>query len=678
MKTQQAFATPTEGDYEYSETRDLVRLVNDAANMLREKGESAFSEFRTQGTRWRQGDTYIFVLDAEGNMLMHPDPDLEGKNEIELKDINGKPINRGLINAATAIPEKPYGWYHYEWPTPEGLLPRWKSTYVRRVEGPSGKTYIVASGMYNDRMEKAFVVDMVTNAVREVETRGKAAFDLFHDPTGPYQAKNTYIFAIDMDGTELVNPAIPNVEGTDQIELKDSQGKFINREIIAIGRSSGDGWLDYVWPKPGESVPTQKTSYVHTANLDGKPIILGCGVYLAGAPKVATTAKKMTASELIQLVHDAAALLEEKGENAFPEFRQKGSKWLHDDIYFYVWSMDGIRVFHAEKPEGEGHDVTGMTDVLGKPFGKMFLETAASPAGEGWIHAMWPEPYNIFPTWKSCYVKQVTFPSGIQYLVGSGVYNMQMEKSLVEDVVNRAVTLVEERGSDAFPVLRDKKGPFVFMDTYVFVQRPDGTELVNPAQPSLEGKNLIDLKDLMGKPFIKEEIDLALHKDGGWLDCYWYKPGDNKPALKQTYVRKARFHGEVFVVGSGIYPQTETSTPNEVKLNSWGAIQGEKLRGNLTRQMVSGEKGTMVRFVAGSGAFAARHQHDNEEYCVISSGAIKVVLDDRELVGKAGDVLIIPPNVPHSFEALEDTTLVEFFAPVRSDWLRGEDQYLRG
>ena len=678
MKAQHAFAAPQEGDYEYSETRELVRLVNDAAMMLRDKGESVFSEFRSPGSRWRQDEIYIFVLDAEGNMLLHPDPDLEGKNQIGLKDINGKPIIRGLINAAIANPDKPDGWYHYEWPTPDGLLPRWKSSYVRRVNAPSGKTYIVGSGMYNDRMERAFVVDMVTNAAAEVERFGKTAFDLFHDPTGPYQVKDAYIFAIDVDGVELVNPAFPNVEGTDQINGKDSQGKYINREIIKIAESDGSGWVDYLWPKPGESVPTQKSSYVCATSLNGKPIIVGCGVYLADAPKVVPTTKKMTANELMDLVRDAATLLEQKGENAFPEFRQKGSKWFHDDVYFWVWSMDGIRAFHAEKPEGEGQDVTGMMDVLGKPFGKMFLETAASPAGEGWIHSMWPEPYNIFPTWKSCFVKRVTFPSGKQYLVGSGVYNMQMDKTLIEDVVNRAVALVEERGSDAFPILRDKKGPFVFMDTYVFVQRPDGTELVNPAQPSLEGKNLIGLKDLKGNPAVRDEIALALKDGAGWLDCRWYRPGDNTPALKKTYVRRAQFRDEVYIVGSGLYPKAEDVMPNAVRKISWNTIEKEKLSDTLTRQMVSGEKGTLARMRATSGALAPRHHHENEEYCMISSGTLKVVFDDREIIGKAGDILIIPANVPHSFEALEDLMLVEFFTPVREDWLRGDDQYLRG
>jgi signal transduction histidine kinase len=40
------------------------------------------------------------------------------------------------------------------------------------------------------------------------------------------------------------------------------------------------------------------------------------------------------------------------------------------------------------------------------------------------------------------------------------------------------------------------------MDTYVFVESTDGVELVNAAQPSLEGRNLMDLRDLKGKALV--------------------------------------------------------------------------------------------------------------------------------------------------------------------------------
>lgn len=555
---------PSTGEYQYPETRELVSLVKDAIALVRARGEEVFPDFRQPGSRWRQGETYIFVLDTEGNMLVHADPELEGKNVLDLKDINGKPIIRGLIGAATAIPGKPEGWYHYEWPAPGGLLSRWKSSYVQLVKAPNGKDFIVGSGMYNNRMEREFVVDLVKNAVSELEKNKEAAFRLFHDPTGPFRVKDAYIFVIDMEGNELVHPAFPNLEGTSQIDLKDVQGKFINRDIIQLAQTRGSGWIDYLWPKPGESASTQKSTFISTARLNGKQVIAGCGVYLADAPKVVPITKKMTAPELTALVREAADLLEREGEKAFPQFRQQGSKWLHDDIYFWIWSMDGIRILHpgvhTVNPESEGKDVTGAKDLAGKPYGKMFLEAASSAEGEGWIHCVWPKPFDIFPTWKSCFVKRVTFPSGKQYLTGSGIYDMQVDKSIIEDVVDRAAALVAERGPEAFPLLRDKTGPFVFMDTYVFVESPEGVELVNPAQPSLEGKNLAGLKDLEGKEVVKNEIAVAMENGSAWLEGMWYKPGDNTPARKQTFVRKVQHGNETYIVGSGLYVTDEAKS----------------------------------------------------------------------------------------------------------------------
>jgi signal transduction histidine kinase len=548
-----AAASPDEQTYQYKETRALVTLVNGAADRVRAMGESAFDEFRVAGSRWRHGDTYIFVLDRDGNMLVHPDPALEGKNEIDLTDINGKPIVQGIIHAATMVPDKPAGWYHYEWLVPGGILPRWKSTYSRLVTAPSGKSYIVAAGMYNDRMERSFVVDEVKGAVAEIEKNGEAAFPRFHDPKGPFIAKNAYIFVIDPNGVDLVNPGFPNLEGRNILDVKDTHGKQQIREMLAVVENKGSGWVDYMWPKPGESVSTQKSAYVSKARMGDSWVMVGCGVYLADAPKAVETARKMTAPELMALVREGAAVLEKQGENAYPAFREKGSKWFRDDTYLFVWTMDGTRVFHAADPSGEGKNVSAMNDVLGRPIGKMFLAAASSPSGEGWVHYMYPEPGDLFPTWKSAFVKRVTFPSGKQYIIGSGIYNMRMDKEFIVDVVNRASALIAEQGDEAFDQLRDKKGTFRFMDTYVFVTSPDGDELVNPGQPSLEGKNLMDMKDVRGKALVREYIAIATKAGSGWVEYYWYKPGDNTPVRKLTYVRKVQFGEKTYIVGSGVY-----------------------------------------------------------------------------------------------------------------------------
>jgi len=532
----------------------LAQLVKEASVQVQQKGEAAFKQFRMPGSKWRSGETYIFVLDKEGNMLVHPDPDMEGDNQLYLTDIKGKPIIQGLINTVYSFPNRKEGWYHYQWPVPGGMLPRWKSSFVKQVQAPSGNTYIVGSGIYNDRMEKSFVVDIVENAVAEIEKNGKDAFPILHDPKGPFIAKDAYVFVTDTTGVELVNPIFPNLEGRSLIDLKDAQGKYLVREMLLELKSGKSGWVNYMWPKPGESVPTQKVTYVAKAKLGDSWVLVGCGVHLADAPKsVVADLKKMTAAELKANVREAAAIFTAKGEKAFPEFRTKGSKWLHDDTYYFVWTMDGIRLFHGADPAHEGVDVSNLKDALGRPMGKMLLEIGSGATGEGWIHYMYPEPGDIFPTWKSTYVKRVTFPSGIQYMIGCGIYNMQMDQSFIEDVVDRASRLIEEKGTYAFPVLRDPLGAFVFMDTYVFVQTTDGTELVNAAQPTFEGKHLIDLKDLKGRKVVRDQIKLAMDKGSGWLDFYWYTPGDNRPALKRTYVRKVQHKGETYIVGSGLY-----------------------------------------------------------------------------------------------------------------------------
>jgi signal transduction histidine kinase len=540
-------------DYEYRETRDLVRLVKDAAELLRIKGEAAFKDFRVSGSRWRQEETYIFVLDALGNMRVHPDPLIECSNQLDLEDINGRPIVRGLLEAAATFESKPEGWYHYQWPVPGGLFPRWKSSYVRLVTTPSGARYVVGSGMYNDRMERAFVVDAVIDAVGLIEKEGEAAFRLFRDPTGPFIAKDAYIFVIDSKGVDLVNPAFPNLEGRDILDVKDTDGKPLIREMLDIVQTKGSGWVDYMWPKPGESVSTQKSAYVCRAGIGDHWVLVGCGVYLADAPKAILTTKKMTAAELMTLVRDAAAVFEREGDKAFREFRNRGSRWFRDDIYFFVWTLEGTRIFHAVDPASEGDNGRDLKDVLSRPIGRMFLEAAASPPGEGWAHYMYPEPGDIFPTWKSTFVKRVTFPSGKQCLIGCGIYNMEMDRAFIEDVVNHAAALVADSGRDAFDQLRDKTGPFVFMDTYVFVVSPDGTELVNPGLHGLEGRNLMDLHDVKGKRVVREEIEAALKDGGTWLTSYWYKPGDNMPARKRTYIRKVQHGSETYIVGSGVY-----------------------------------------------------------------------------------------------------------------------------
>ena len=117
---------------------------------------------------------------------------------------------------------------------------------------------------------------------------------------------------------------------------------------------------------------------------------------------------------------------------------------------------------------------------------------------------------------------------------------------------------------------------------------------------------------------------------------------------------------------------------SKIQKISWKTIEEEKLSDHVSRQTVFGEKGTLARLLVKRGEWAARHSHANEEYVLVISGAQKYIFDDREVVVNAGEALVVPPNTTHTVVALEDSVCVYFFAPVREDWLQGEDQYLRG
>jgi quercetin dioxygenase-like cupin family protein len=71
------------------------------------------------------------------------------------------------------------------------------------------------------------------------------------------------------------------------------------------------------------------------------------------------------------------------------------------------------------------------------------------------------------------------------------------------------------------------------------------------------------------------------------------------------------------------------------------------------------------------------HSHENEQITYILEGALKFALQGQDIVVHAGEILIIPANVPHSAEALEDTVDLDLFCPPRADWIDGTDAYLR-
>lgn len=113
-------------------------------------------------------------------------------------------------------------------------------------------------------------------------------------------------------------------------------------------------------------------------------------------------------------------------------------------------------------------------------------------------------------------------------------------------------------------------------------------------------------------------------------------------------------------------------------LYQWVNIPVEQMNPLVSRQVIHTDRMTLCRIALKKGSFVGMHSHPNEQVSFIESGALRFVLGGEEVLVKAGETLVIPGDAPHSAMAVEDTVALDVFTPVREDWLRGDDAYLRG
>jgi quercetin dioxygenase-like cupin family protein len=112
----------------------------------------------------------------------------------------------------------------------------------------------------------------------------------------------------------------------------------------------------------------------------------------------------------------------------------------------------------------------------------------------------------------------------------------------------------------------------------------------------------------------------------------------------------------------------------------WDDLPREPLNESLERRLITGQNVMLAHVYFKKGGVVPMHSHHNEQITYVLEGALRFLLgedQDEEVVVRAGEVLTIPPNLPHSAEALEDTLDVDIFNPPRQDWLDGTDGYLR-
>ena len=119
---------------------------------------------------------------------------------------------------------------------------------------------------------------LVNKAAAVVDAKGKAALGEFREHGSEWWPGDVYVFAYAPDGTVLLNPAFPAREGRAYHGEKDKRGKAFHDEIMKMAQTKGSGWVDYWLPKPGQTEPSHKWSYVKAVRAEGVTLV-GAGFF---------------------------------------------------------------------------------------------------------------------------------------------------------------------------------------------------------------------------------------------------------------------------------------------------------------------------------------------------------------------------------------------------------------
>lgn len=236
------------------QTQEAVTLVKRAMDHLRVVGkERALADFNDPKGAFVNRDLYVFAYDFFGvNHALASNPAMVGKNLIDMKDTDGKEFIKDMIR----LVRNGGGWYDYKWMGQE------KSSYVVKYDD----NLWLGCGTY-----KHEAVEMVDRALAYIKVNGKnKALAEFNNPKGRFVERSLYIFAYDLKGTNKALLTKPSLVGKNLLEMQDSDGKYIIKDMIAIAKNQGSGWYDYKWDDQ------EKSSYI--VRVDNN-LLIGCGEY---------------------------------------------------------------------------------------------------------------------------------------------------------------------------------------------------------------------------------------------------------------------------------------------------------------------------------------------------------------------------------------------------------------
>ena len=131
----------------------------------------------------------------------------------------------------------------------------------------------------SDPLTTGLIEKKVNEAVKLLGQKGEAAFLAFQGSNTNFIFAGTYIWIHDQNGIMRMHPIKYKLNGKNLINLTDSTGKLFFAVMNEVCEQKGSGWVDYMWPKPGEKKPSPKISFVKQVKHGDDIFVVGSGTY---------------------------------------------------------------------------------------------------------------------------------------------------------------------------------------------------------------------------------------------------------------------------------------------------------------------------------------------------------------------------------------------------------------
>ncbi|HBL98101.1 TPA: hypothetical protein DDZ86_00460 [Candidatus Dependentiae bacterium] len=323
-----------------------------------------------------RGDLYLWAYDTDGNAYAHGrNIAFVGQNRLDWKDSRGGYRNRAIIRL---VRESGRGWVEYE----EDGIP--KRAYVEGFVDPrTGKQFILGCGYYPSVNDDT-IRDYVKRGVNYLKANGSdIAFRDFSSYAGKFIQGPLRMFVYNLEGTILADAENPIFLGQNLANIRDSEGKFVVKEILRVAKEHGSGWITF------QDKRASKTIYVEYVEVPDGKFIVGAGYW----PVVKEFAARTLAEKAVSYF-DSHSIVD-----SLNIFSGEGDEFLRGDLFVSVYSDDGICLAHGTDRDRIWFDEKTVLDDKGYPVIDKMMSVAKQ--GGGWVDVN----FKGFPF--KAYVKQV-------------------------------------------------------------------------------------------------------------------------------------------------------------------------------------------------------------------------------------------------------------------------------